>query len=169
MVPGAESNHRHEDFQSDLNFLNLIKSATYALPISVCASKCQLLTVTDSYWQFLRHKIGTVFIESFSIKNIKHCFKLSFWAEAIYLDWWLKAASQIKSLESINRASMAEYSSIRSHLPGQLLKCASHWNTWQKYLPHQVNLRKRASQRYLPRFGYLRESRGITPVTRNAY
>ena len=43
--PGAESNHRHEDFQSGFNFYNLIKSATYALPISVCASKCQLLPV----------------------------------------------------------------------------------------------------------------------------
>ena len=39
--PGAESNHRHEDFQSDLNFLNLIKSVTYARPISICASKRQ--------------------------------------------------------------------------------------------------------------------------------
>ena len=27
--PGAESNHRHEDFQSGNNFYNLIKSATY--------------------------------------------------------------------------------------------------------------------------------------------
>ena len=31
--------HRHEDFQSDLYFSNLIKSVTYALPISICASK----------------------------------------------------------------------------------------------------------------------------------
>ena len=31
--------HRHEDFQSNSNFLNLIKTVTYALPVSICASK----------------------------------------------------------------------------------------------------------------------------------
>ncbi len=41
---------KHEDFQSDLYFHNLIKSVAYALPTSVCASKRQLL----------EHKNGTV-------------------------------------------------------------------------------------------------------------
>ena len=36
--------HRHEDFQSGF-FYNLIKSVTYALPVTVCASKRQLLSV----------------------------------------------------------------------------------------------------------------------------
>ena len=38
-VPGVRARHQHGDFQSDLNFLNIIKTVTYALPVSVCASK----------------------------------------------------------------------------------------------------------------------------------
>jgi len=40
-APGVRDRHRHEDFQSGLYFYTLIKSVTYALPFSICASKWQ--------------------------------------------------------------------------------------------------------------------------------